>query len=585
MTFTEALKTAQKIPRNAKPFEVVLVCGFTPLHLQTYTTAHLHAVMQNRAVQVTPGMYGNMATTLEGLAKCGAHAVAVALEWPDLDPRLGFREGGGWAPNQVADALASAKTMLDRILGAMLHLPQGTRVVVSLPTLPFAPLFHTPGWQAAETELMLHQLIYDFSVRVARAGIAVMNPRCLDETSAPASRYDLKSDLRTGLPYTLAHADVMGAAFARLIAPPSPKKAIITDLDNTLWHGIVGEIGPGAVEWDLASHHRLHGLYQMLLAAMSQQGVLVGIASKNDPRIVDQTFRREDLLLASSQVFPVEVHWNPKSGSVERILQTWNIAADSVIFVDDSPMELAEVATAHPGIHCIQFPAGDDSAGFAMLRQLRDLCGKERLSEDDALRLDSIREGAAFRQAASGSEAPDAFLRDARAAVTFNFGTGHLDARALELVNKTNQFNLNGARFSEADWQELVSAPGALVAVVSYEDKFGKLGRIAVLQGQCAGRTLSLRVWVMSCRAFARRIEHLCLRVLFDRFNVDNICFDFIGTPRNGPLQDFLVQVTGAQVTGHDAAETFTVTREVFRNSCPELHHTILEIDTNEHAR
>ena len=106
----------------------------------------------------------------------------------------------------------------------------------------------------------------------------------------------------------------------------------------------------------------------------------MAVASKNDPAVVEKAFERKDLLLRPEQVFPIEVHWNAKSGSVGRILETWNIAADSVIFVDDSPMELAEVAAAHPGIECVLFPKDDYNACLEMLRRLRDRCGKERVS-------------------------------------------------------------------------------------------------------------------------------------------------------------------------------------------------------------
>ena len=171
-----------------------------------------------------------------------------------------------------------------------------------------------------------------------------------------SQRLDLKSDLAAGLPYSLAHADALAAALAQLLARETPKKGLITDLDDTLWNGIVGEVGPQGVNWDLASHQQIHGLYQKLLASFSEEGVLVAIASKNDPRVVEEALDREDMILKRRHVFPSEVHWKAKSGSVERILRTWNVGADSVVFVDDSPMELAEVAAAHPGIECILFP-------------------------------------------------------------------------------------------------------------------------------------------------------------------------------------------------------------------------------------
>ncbi len=413
MTITEALRITQSAPRDARPFAVTLACGFTPLHLETFLAAHLQQALPNRKVIITKGLYGDLVGTLEGLADSASpDAVAVVLEWPDLDPRLSYRNAGGWGASAANDIVSSARATLKRITAALVRIPAGPRIAMSLPTISLPPAFHTAGWQASEHELLLEADVLRLAADIAQGGrTAVINRQRLAEDSPGAERFDLKSDLYTGLPYTVQHADRLAAQLAQVLAPPASKKGIISDLDDTLWSGIVGEVGPEAVSWDLTSHAQLHGLYQKLLGSLAEHGTLIGAASKNDPTVVAKTFERKDLLLKPDQIFPIEVHWNAKSGSVARILDAWNIAADSVIFVDDSPMELAEVAAAHPGIECVLFPKNDYPAALAMLRQLRDRCGKEKVSKDDGLRLESIRQGAAFRAQASGEAAPEAFLQ------------------------------------------------------------------------------------------------------------------------------------------------------------------------------
>jgi FkbH-like protein len=462
--------------------------------------------------------------------------------------------------------------MLERIAGALIHAPAGVRIALSLPTLPLAPVFHTPGWQASEHELLLEADVLRFAAEVAQSGrVTVVNMRQLAEESPAAARFDLKSDLYTGLPYSMQHAERLAFRLAQALLPPAPKKGIISDLDDTLWRGIVGEVGSDSVTWDLTSHAQLHGLYQKLLGSLAEHGTLIGVASKNDPNVVANTFERKDLLLRPDQVFPLEVHWNAKSGSVARILETWNITADSVIFVDDSPMELAEVAAAHPGIQCVLFPKDDYAAGLAMLRQLRDLCGKQQVSKDDALRLESIRQGAAFRELTSGGVASESFLQQINPVVTFDFAAG--EPRVLELVNKTNQFNLNGRRYTEADWHKLTSQPASLLAAVAYEDKFGPLGTIAVVAGQVEGDHLAIEAWVMSCRAFARRIEHQTLKMLFENTGVNAIDFDFAPTAKNGPLKELFTAMLGEEPTSG-----VRLTRSQFEAKCPALYHSVHEM-------
>jgi FkbH-like protein len=569
---TDALKTLQRAPAGAPPFRVTLACGFTPLHLQTFLAAHLQAALPERRVTVATGLYGDLPGTLENLKE--TDALAVAIEWPDLDPRLGYRSAGHWGASALDGMVSHAAAMLERLAAALAKRPSGAPVAVSLPTLALPPVFHVPGWQMAEAELLLQTRLLEFASRVAQSGrIGLVSAARLAETSPHATRLDLKSDLLAGFPYAVAHADAVGSALARLLAPPPPRKGLITDLDDTLWHGLVGEIGPAGVSWDAA--HQLHGIYQRFLAALAEVGVLIVIASKNDSGLVRQVLERNDLLLPPNRVFPIEAHWGAKSASVDRILRTWNIAADAVAFVDDSPMELAEVAAAHPGIETALFPKDDPAKAHALLLRLRDLFGKPRISGEDALRLDSIRGGAAFQQNAAGGDAPELFLREVEAEVTFDFAASAGDPRLLELVNKTNQFNLNGARLTEAEWRTALERPSAFAAAVSYRDKFGPLGKIAVIAGVREGDTLSVETWVMSCRAFSRRIEHQCLKMLFERSAARELTFAFAPTPRNGPLQEFFAAVAGGRPDG-----PFRLAREQFESACPPLYHRVMETQT-----
>ncbi len=389
-------------------------------------------------------------------------------------------------------------------------------------------------------------------------------------------RFDLKSDLKAGLPYTIAHADRLAELLAQALVPPAPRKGVISDLDDTMWKGIVGEVGPENVHWDLHGDAQMHGLYQKLLGSLSENGTLVGVASKNDPAVVAKAFERSDMVLRPEQVFPIEASWNAKSGAVKRILETWNIAADSVIFVDDSPMELAEVAAQHPGIECVLFPKEDPIAALQMLRYLRDLCGKDRVSSDDLLRLASIRQGAAFREQAEGSSAPERFLEQAQAIVTFDFSASG-EPRTLELVNKTNQFNLNGRRWAPADWHKETGSDRSLTVAVSYEDKFGPLGTIAVAKSQFHEDRLLVDTWVMSCRAFSRRIEHQTLRLLFETAAVDEIEFAFEPTAKNGPTQEFF-----ASLLGETPRAALRLKKSQFDEHCPALYHEVRELKKAE---
>jgi FkbH-like protein len=569
MKLTEALRIVNQTEPAARPYEVSLVAGFTPLHLQTFVAAYLQRALPDRQVKVATGLYGNLVAALEKAAKSNVHDVVAVLEWADIDARLGYRAATEWDTKTLSDIQAAALMAFDRLRRAVESLQQAT-LVVCPPTLPFPPLYRNAGWQSDRLELFLLHLLAEFKLAIAESGVRVVSSSRLDEESPAGQRHDLKSDLYTGFPYTLAHTDTIAATVSRLLVPPKAKKGLITDLDDTLWCGLVGEVGPEGVHWDLDRHSHIHGLYQSLLTALADSGMLLGVASKNDARIVDQAFEREDLLLHKERIFPMEVHWQSKAVSVARILRAWNVSADSVVFVDDNPSELAEVAEAHPGIDCILFSGSDHASAGSTLRRIRDLFGTLTSTPEDAIRLDSIRHSSRFQKHVSQVH-PENFLADLRASVRIAYDAEADKRRALELVNKTNQFNLNGIRYTESDWIAELLRPGVTLMTASYEDRFGKLGNIGAIVGQSESGYFRITLWVMSCRAFGRRIEYLCLRERFDRYSCP-ILFDFEPTPRNGPFRDFL-----RSVLGHEGEGSLLLTREQFDKVCPPLYQTVTE--------
>jgi FkbH-like protein len=575
MKLIEALETLKKKPSpEAAAVDVHLICGFTPLHFLTFLTAHLKHQFPGQRVSLSTGLFGDLAGNLERLERERADVVAVVIEWADLDPRLGIRRLGGWRPGQLEDLTASVRNQVARLYGLLETAGYRRTVGLALPTLPLPPAAVTPTWQFSAFENDMREIVASLGARASRfRGVRVVSSQRLDRFSPLASRLDVKSELSTGFPYSLAHADVLAELMARTICTPAPQKGLITDLDDTLWKGILGEVNIDGIAWDLDHHAQSHGLYQQLLVSLADAGVLIGVASKNDPALVEEVFRKAQPILPRQLIFPLEANWGPKSASVSKILRAWNIGAESVVFVDDNPLDLAEVQSAFPQIECMPFPRGDEAAAYHLLFDLRDRFGKQTISEEDGIRLASIRASqAASSVMESSGTSTEHFLKEAEGRLALWFCEDSPDPRALELINKTNQFNLNGKRHTEASWREYLSDPNVFLLVGAYEDKFGPLGKIAVIAGSRQDRRLQVDHWVMSCRAFSRRIEHGSLLYLFRRFELEAADFDFVATPRNGPLQEFFLGLTGKAPSG-----SFAILRQQLVDNCPAVYLQILE--------
>lgn len=544
MKLIEALNlTRQMQSRKGETLRCFLASGFNALHLKTFLAAELCLIFADRKIELSDGLYGDLLGNVDRLAKSDCEVGIVLIEWPDLDPRLGIRSTARWGAGELGDILATARTRVQQLQQAIEEAGQRASMAVCLPTLPLPPFAVAPSWQASSFEMELHALVHSLSSAIAQGHqVRILNAQRLDLDLPLKDRHDIESEALSGFPYRLSHASALAALLARVAHRPAPKKGLITDLDETVWSGILGEDGVDGVSWDLEHHSQMHAFYQRFLGALMSEGVMVAIASKNDPVLVERAFGRDDLAVSAADIFPMEANWKPKSQSIARILDAWNIDADAVVFVDDSPLELAEVRAAHPGIECLQFPTKSDAAIYDFVLKLRDLFGKSAVSEEDSIRNESIRRSRSNGPARSGFGIEE-LLDQAEAEVSFNFSKMPVDQRAFDLVNKTNQFNLNGTRYMESDWRGLLEDPSSFLTVASYRDKFGPLGKIAVLAGMTNGRTLKIDTWVMSCRALSRQIEFKCLRELAARFDFDEIEFVYQQTERNGPMREFLSEI------------------------------------------
>lgn len=555
MKLSEALRVINAADPAASEFPVALVTGNTPQPFSHFLAAHLQQRLGGRPVKVDVGLFGDFTGNLAKVLKSSRRPAVVLMEWADLDPRLGLRQTGGWGRKVVGDILQTIDTRLEQFASLFEkpgNAPAAGSTIVVPPTLPIPPILPVPERLMNALEIGLEERLSSFLGRIFRAGSArIVSLRGL--TQDPRERLDVKAWWQAGSPYKIAFASSLAELVADTMLPSPPAKGLITDLDNTLWLGILGEVGVEGICWDLDHHATLHGLYQQFLQSLADDGVLVAIASKNDRDLSDQALARTDLLLRATSIFPIEVHWQPKFESVKRILCTWNIGADRVVFMDDNPVEVASVQAEFPAMDCRVFPAEDPDAFVNLLADLADRFGKSELQEEDLLRSSSIRANSERAAIVEAGDNQENVLKACEGELLMSRVKFPPEPRALELINKTNQFNLNGERYTEPDWLRYLEAPGASAWVGSYKDKFGPLGKISVIAGRRDQKVLGIDVWVLSCRAFSRRIEYAILEFLFDQGNIDEIVLHFRPTERNTPTGEFLAALCGPISGDHGA--------------------------------
>lgn len=523
-------------------FRVSLLCGFTPLSVQTFVEAHLVEALPGRRIVVETGAYGDVLGSLVRAQAGESDATLCLIEWQDLDPRLSARST---APHNLAilDEIVESASLRAGALQKALAGLRGRPLVVSLPTLELPPLFPSGTRLMSRWESGLELVRSTLANALTDENISVLNGSRLAQQSSPSERWSLRSELEFDFPFTLRHADILSRELVAALLLPTRRKGLVLDLDNTLWSGIIGDDGAQGVTWDLTSRSQHHAFFQRFANMLADSGVLLGVASKNDLALAEEGLGREDLLISRERIFPVQANWSAKSESISAIARIWNVGEDSLVFVDDSELEREEVERKHPGVKVLAFPVGDANLLPALMNALRDLLGTVTINAEDRIRIASIRNSASLvAQVDSSGELPDEVLSGLQARFKIIERSPDQAERALQLINKTNQFNINGRRWDPTEFR-VALASGHRVISVEYEDRYGRLGEISSLLISEDDGVLRIHAWVLSCRAFARRIEHVTLRQILTQFGCREVQIAVANTGRNLPAFRMLKQL------------------------------------------
>ncbi|MEU7878204.1 HAD-IIIC family phosphatase [Microbispora bryophytorum] len=345
---------------------------------------------------------------------------------------------------------------------------------------------------------------------------------------APEAVHDAFADRTGNVPYTDRYFAALAAAAARrLHAMTTPRpKVVAVDCDGTLWDGVVGEDGPDGV---VIGPQRLEIWRE--LARQVAAGRLLCLCSKNEEKDVREVFARHpELPVGLDDVAAMRVGWEAKSQSLRSLAAELDLGLDSFVFLDDSPVECAEVRAGCPEVLTLRLPAGAaEAADFLRHCWPLDLTA---VTEADRERTRRYQEERQREQARDEMSLADFFATlDLRVTIT-PAGPEH-ETRAAQLAERTNQFNLSGAR--RLDGEEKF--------VVDVRDRFGDYGVVGLTDVRTEGDTLRAGAFLLSCRALGRGVEHRMLAhlgALARERGLARVALAFRATERNQPARDFL---------------------------------------------
>lgn len=367
---------------------------------------------------------------------------------------------------------------------------------------------------------------------------------------SPAGVHDPLRDGIGHIPYQDQYFTFLGSLLVRSIYSRllPPRKVVAVDCDNTLWSGVVGEVGADGVSF-AAQHRSLH----MALAKLSTQGFLVCLCSKNDEEDVWRVFdTRSDFGLGREQVVASAINWDHKSENLRLLASRLNLGLDSFIFIDDNPVECAAVRAACPEVLTLQWPEDGDQAS-RLLRHLWEFDTASGTREDrqrTGLYRDEFRRQELKEQTLTFQD----FIESLGLVVDTRPLTDDDLPRAAQLTLRTNQFNFTTRRRTEGELQAIAVDDRYVCRTVRVHDRFGDYGMVGLLIAEAADTRLEVDTFLLSCRVLGRGVEHEMAAILGsiaqDR-GLPSVSLHTQPTKRNEPARAFLASISGAPQEGH----------------------------------
>ena len=318
------------------------------------------------------------------------------------------------------------------------------------------------------------------------------------------------------------------------------KKALVLDLDNTLWGGIVGDDGVENLEiGQETSLGQVYSEFQNYIKMQKQLGVMLNVNSKNEEENALAGLQHPDGVLKPDDFIIIKANWEPKSKNLMDIAGELNILPDSLVFVDDNPAEREIVSQQVKGT---AVPEIGNPEEYIRILDHSGFFEVTKLSEDDRNRNEMYKANAMRKQQEQSFADYKDYLRSLEMrAVIAPFESIYM-ARIAQLTNKSNQFNLTTKRFSQSEIESIAQNPQFITLYGKLEDKFGDNGVVSVVIGEKEESKLHIRLWLMSCRVLKRDMEFAMMDTLVEvckKQNMDSIYGYYYPTAKNAMVKEF----------------------------------------------
>ncbi len=482
------------------------------------------------------------------LAEFQPNIVVVAAQTRDLLP-------DAWDKSSL-DLSIDLPAACERALADMQGYLQAYRsrssasIVVQMLELPEWPVDGVLGSQASQSDVAMHISRFNNGLRETAAaldGVYLLDYDALVARHGRERWHDEQKWLTMRMPVSADCLPSLAQEYLRFVLPLAGKscKALVCDLDNTLWGGVIGEDGIAGIKLDAEYPGAAYRALQQVIANLAKRGIILAVASKNNEADALLAIEQHSGMLLRAKDFSVmRINWNDKAQSLREIARELNIGIDSLAFIDDNPVERRRVQAELPEVCVIDLPA--DPMRYASALQACPVFERLTISSEDRERGRMYAEQRERAALEGSSGTLEEFYRSLKQTLEIAPVDDLSLARVAQLTQKTNQFNTTTLRCSEQEIASMAAKPDCDALCMRVTDRFGDNGIVAVALLRYSGDRCEIVDLLMSCRVIGRKVETAILAQIMRRARNEkgsNVLWGwFIPTAKNAPAAEFYPQ-------------------------------------------
>ncbi|MDR2175338.1 MAG: HAD-IIIC family phosphatase [Synergistaceae bacterium] len=394
----------------------------------------------------------------------------------------------------------------------------------------------------------------DFAVQAGawwRAELEKMDLPVLDlrELAAEAGRkhfYSAKMWYYGALPFSRLGENLLAREILRVVGAVrgGRRKCLVLDLDNTLWGGAIGEEGLQGIELSSSGTGSRYRDAQRVAKELAEQGVLLAISSKNNMKDALAPFREHPHMLLKEEDFvKIKTNWEPKPANIAAIARELNIGLDSLVFIDDNPVEREAVRLALPEVAVPDFPSDTSRLPAFMAEVARTCFTALRVEDEDRGKTEMYRAESKREEERNVHLSLSGYLASLGMVLDLHPLRRDEIARAAQLTQKTNQFNLTVRRYTEAEIAAMLQDASVRIWMAALRDRFGDYGRIGLAAARLSPtRSAVIGTFLMSCRVMGRGVDDAILSGVEQALageGVTAIFGEYRAAARNDPVRGF----------------------------------------------